>query len=71
MENVLKIELFKAGIKQKEVAKRLNIKEQAANRKINGRTIITTKEAFIIQDMITEKTQREIPLRELFQTSNK
>ena len=71
MENVLKIELFKAGIKQKEVAKRLNIKEQAANRKINGKTIITTKEAFIIQDMITEKTQREIPLRELFQTSNK
>ena len=71
MENVLKIELFKAGIKQREVAERLNIKPQAANRKINGKTIITTDEAFIIQDMIKEKTQIEIPLRELFQTSNK
>lgn len=67
MENVLKIELFKAGIKQKEIAERLNIKPQAVNRKVNGKTIITTNEAFIIQDMITEKTQKVIPLRELFQ----
>ena len=70
MENVLKIELIKAGIKNKEVAERLKVKPQAASRKINRKTIVTTNEAFIIQDMILERTQKLIPLRELFPISN-
>lgn len=70
MENVLKIELIKAGIKHKEVAERLNLRPQAVSRKINGKTIVTTREAFVIQDMILEKTQKLIPLRELFPISN-
>ena len=69
MENVLKIELIKAGIKQKEVAKRLDVKPQAVSRKINRKTIVTIEEAFIFQDMIFEKTQKLIPLKELFPLS--
>lgn len=71
MENVLKIELIKAKISQKEIAERLDIKPQAVCRKVNGKSKVTTEQAFIIQDMILEKTQKLISLRELFPMSNK
>lgn len=70
MKSVLKVELYKAGITQKEVAERLGLRTQAVCAKVNGKTRVTIDEAFAIQEMILEKTQVLVPLKELFPISN-
>lgn len=68
MKSNLKVELYRANIVQKDIAERLNIGVQAVNSKLNGKSTISTDEAFILQDMIKEKTGKELPLKYLFRT---
>jgi transcriptional regulator with XRE-family HTH domain len=62
----LKAELTRYGISNIEVAKRLNITEGTVSLKLNGKAVIRLEEAFLIQDMITEKSEVVIPIETLF-----
>ena len=66
MYNNLKAELTRYNISNIEVAKKLNITEGTASLKLNGKAIMRLEEAFLIQDLITEKSGIVISVDELF-----
>ena len=66
MYNNLKAELTRYNISNIEVAKKLGITEGTASLKLNGKANIRLEEAFLIQDLITEKSGIVIPIEELF-----
>ena len=66
MYNNLKAELTRYNISNIEVAKKLDVTEGTASLKLNGKAIIRLEEAFLIQDLITEKSGMLIPIDELF-----
>lgn len=66
MYNNLKAELTRYNISNIEVAKKLGITEGTASLKLNGKAIMRLEEAFLIQDLITEKSGIVIPVDELF-----
>lgn len=66
MYNNLKAELTRYSISNIEVAKKLGITEGTASLKLNGKAIMRLEEAFLIQDLITEKSGILIPIDELF-----
>lgn len=66
MYNNLKAELTRYNISNIEVAKKLNITEGTASLKLNGKAIMRLEEAFLIQDLITEKSGIVISIDELF-----
>lgn len=66
MYNNLKAELTRYNINNIEVAKKLNVTEGTVSLKLNGKAIIRLEEAFLIQDLITEKSGILIPIDELF-----
>lgn len=66
MYNNLKAELTRYNISNIEVAKKLNITEGTVSLKLNGKAIMRLEEAFLIQDLITEKSGIVISIDELF-----
>lgn len=66
MYNNLKAELTRYNISNIEVAKKLDITEGTASLKLNGKAIMKLEEAFLIQDLINEKSGIVIPIEELF-----
>ena len=62
----LKAELVRHNIATSEIAKRLGITPGTASLKINGKATITLKEAFLIQNLIYEKSDIKITIEELF-----
>ena len=66
MYNNLKAELTRYNINNIEIAKKLDITEGTASLKLNGKAIIKLGEAFLIQDLIYEKSGIVIPIEELF-----
>lgn len=62
----LKAELTRYTISNIEVAKKLNVTEGTASLKLNGKAIMKLEEAFLIQDLINEKSGIVIPIEELF-----
>lgn len=62
----LKAELVRHNISNAEIAKRLGITPGTASLKINGKATITLKEAFLIQNLIYEKSDIKITIEELF-----
>ena len=62
MYNNLKAELTRYKISNIEIAKKLDITEGTASLKLNGKAVIRLEEAFLIQDLITEKSGIVIPI---------
>lgn len=62
----LKAELSKNKITNRTVAKTLDVTEGTASLKINGKSIITLNEAFLLQELIEEKTGKFISIETLF-----
>ena len=62
----LKAELVRHNISNIDIAKKLGITEGTASLKLNGKTKVSLEEAFIIQDLIHEKSGVTIPIEELF-----
>ena len=62
----LKAELVRHNISNIEIAEKLGITEGTASLKVNGKTKVSLEEAFIIQDLINEKSGTTIPIEELF-----
>lgn len=66
MNSNLKTTLTKYGFKIKDLAERIGVAESTASLKANGKAIITTEEAFMVQDMIYEKTNIKVSIEEMF-----
>lgn len=66
MNSNLKATLTKYGIQIKDFAKAIDVAESTASLKANGKAIVTTKEAFAIQQMIYEKTNIKVSIEEIF-----
>ena len=66
MNSNLKATLIKYGIQIKDFAKAINVTESTASLKANGKAIVTTEEAFVIQNMIYEKTNIKVSIEEIF-----
>lgn len=66
MYSNLNAELARYDISNIEVSKKLGVTEGTASLKINGKAIIRLEEAFLIQDLINEKSGIVIPIDELF-----
>ncbi len=66
MNSNLKATLIKHGIQIKDFAKAIGVTESTASLKANGKAIVTTEEAFIIQKMIYEKTNTKVSIEEIF-----
>ena len=62
----LKAELVRHNISNIDIAKKLGITEGTASLKLNGKTKVSLGEAFIIQDLINEKSSKVISIEELF-----
>lgn len=62
----LKAEMTRFNIKNLDVSKKLNITPGTASLKINGKSIITLDEAFLIQELIFEKTNNRFSIEYLF-----
>ena len=66
MNSNLKATLTKYGIQIKDFAKAICVTEGTASLKANGKAIVTTEEAFVIQKMIYEKTNTKVSIEEIF-----
>lgn len=66
MNSNLKATLTKYGIQVKDFAKAIDVTESTASLKANGKAIVTTEEAFIIQKMIYEKSNIKVSIEEMF-----
>jgi len=64
----LKAELVRHNISNIEIAKTLGITEGTVSLKINGKAKISLDEAFLIQDLIYEKSGKKITIEELFKS---
>ena len=62
----LKAELVRHNISNIEIAKKLGITEGTVSLKTNGKAKISLDEAFLIQDLIYEKSGKTITIEELF-----
>lgn len=62
----LKAELVRHNISNIDIAKKLGITEGTASLKLNGKAKVSLEEAFIIQDLINEKSSKVISIEELF-----
>lgn len=68
MENVLKDKLAKYKITNRECATLWDVTECTASLKINGKSIVTLNEAFMLQEYIHEKTGEFVSLNRLFKS---
>lgn len=66
MYNNLKAELARTKLKNKDIAKKLNIQPGTASLKVNGKSRVTLDEAFSLQELIYEKSGSKISIEELF-----
>lgn len=62
----LKAELVRYDITNLEIAERLNITQGTASLKVNGKAKVSVEEAFLLQDLIYEKSGKSISIEELF-----
>ena len=66
MYNNLKAELTRYKISNTQIAERLDITEGTVSLKLNGKAVVRLNEAFLIQEMIFEKSGIHISIEELF-----
>ncbi|MBE6145032.1 MAG: XRE family transcriptional regulator [Firmicutes bacterium] len=64
----LKAELVRSNISNGDIAKKLGITPGTASLKVNGKARVSLDEAFVIQDLIFEKSKTFIPIEELFRS---
>lgn len=62
----LKAEMSRHDIKNEDIAIKLNITTGTASLKVNGKAKVTLQEAWLIQDLFTEKASVNFTLDYLF-----
>lgn len=62
----LKAEMSRHDIKNEDIASKLNITTSTASLKVNGKAKVTLQEAWLIQDLFTEKASVNFTLDYLF-----
>ena len=65
------LEMVRNDISNKEIAEKLNITPGTASLKVNGKAKVSLDEAFIIQNIIVEKSGTFISIEELFKVPKK
>ena len=64
----LKAELVRSNISNGDIATTLGITPGTASLKVNGKAKVSLDEAFMIQDLIFEKSKIFIPIEDLFRS---
>ena len=64
----LKAELVRSNISNGDIATTLGITPGTASLKVNGKAKVSLDEAFMIQDLIFEKSKVFIPIEDLFRS---
>ena len=64
----LKAELVRSNISNGDIANTLGITPGTASLKVNGKAKVSLDEAFMIQDLIFEKSETFIPIEDLFRS---
>lgn len=64
----LKAELVRNDVSNGDIAKKLGVTPGTASLKVNGKAKLSLNEAFMLQDLLFEKSQITIPIEELFRS---
>lgn len=65
----LKAEMTRFNIKNLDIAEKLNIRPGTASLKLNGKAKINLDEAFLIRDLLFEKSDKMFTIEYLFECS--